>query len=424
MKTLNIPETNLERVIIIGGGFGGLQIIKHLSSKHYQAVLIDKNNYHTFQPLLYQVATSGLEPDSIAYPIRRILWKKDGFYFRNTTAISVDAENKILHTEDGTIEYDHLILAMGSTTNYFGNDEIKSRSMPLKSVPDALNLRSLILENFEASLLTDDLKERERLMNYVIVGGGPTGVELAGAMAELKNHVLPNDYPDLDIRRMNVHLLEANDNLLKAMGDKSGNRVCEYLAEMGVHVWLDTRVEDYDGAMVTTNNKDLPASTLIWAAGVAGNLLDGISADSIDRGRILVNEYNQVLNHNGLYSIGDVCIMKTEENPAGDPMVAQTAIQQGALLAKNLNRKAKNAEMKPFSYNDKGSMATVGRNKAVAQIGNFFSGGMLAWIIWMFIHLMALVGFKNRMVALVNWIQSYLTYDKGIRLIIRPFRGK
>ena len=424
MKTLNIPETNLKRIVIIGGGFAGLQLVKHLSSRHYQVVLIDKNNYHTFQPLLYQVATSGLEPDSIAYPIRRILWKKDGFYFRNTRAVQVDAANKVLHTEDGTLLYDYLILAMGSETNYFGNQEIEQRSMPLKTVPDALNLRSLILENFEASLLTDDLKERERLMNYVIVGGGPTGVELSGAMAELKNHVLPNDYPDLDIRRMNVHLLEANDALLKAMGDKSGTKALDYLTEMGVTVWLNTRVENYDGSMVNTNNKDLPASTLIWAAGVAGNVLEGIGEHAVERGRILVDEYNQVLGHDGIFSVGDVCLMKSDDKPGGDPMVAQTAIQQGALLAKNLNRKARNTDMVSFNYNDKGSMATVGRNKAVAQIGSFFSGGFFAWTIWMFVHLMALVGFKNRMVALVNWVQSYLTYDKGIRLIIRPFKGK
>ncbi|MEQ9278349.1 MAG: NAD(P)/FAD-dependent oxidoreductase [Balneola sp.] len=424
MSALNIPESNLKRVVIIGGGFGGLKILNQISSKYYQVVLIDKNNYHNFQPLLYQVATSGLEPDSIAYPLRKILWKKSEFYFRNTKAIRIDSENKRLVTEAGSIDYDFLIIATGSKTNYFGNEVIEEKSMALKSVTDALNLRSLILENCEASLLTSDLEDRERLMNYVVVGGGPTGVELSGALAELKKHVLPKDYPDLDLRRMNVHLVEATDTLLGTMGPKAGEKAKEYLTEMGVNVWLNTKVEDFDGSTVKTDNKELPSKTLIWAAGVSGNLIDGLDSQSIERGRILVDQYNRVEGYEEIFCIGDVCLMKSDENPNGDPMVAQTAIQQGGLLAKNLNNFAKGEEMKPFSYLDKGSMATIGRNKAVAEVGRFFFDGILAWLVWMFVHLMALVGFRNRVVALINWTQNYITYDKGIRLIIRPFKNR
>ncbi|HAH51534.1 MAG TPA: FAD-dependent oxidoreductase [Balneola sp.] len=424
MSALNIPESNLKRVVVIGGGFGGLKTLNQISSKYYQVVLIDKNNYHNFQPLLYQVATSGLEPDSIAYPLRKILWKKSEFYFRNTKALRIDSKAKQLVTEAGPIDYDYLIIATGSKTNYFGNKVIEEKSMPLKSVSDALNLRSLILENCEASLLTSDLVEREQLMNYVIVGGGPTGVELSGALAELKKHVLPKDYPDLDLRRMNVHLVEATNTLLGTMNPKAGEKAKEYLTEMGVNVWLNTKVEDFDGSVVKTNSKQLPSKTLIWAAGVSGNIIDGINSESIERGRILVNKFNEVEGYDDIYCIGDVCLMKSDENPDGDPMVAQTAIQQGNLLAKNLNGLAKGEDMKPFVYSDKGSMATIGRNKAVAEVGKLFFDGILAWLVWMFVHLMALVGFRNRVVALINWVQNYITYDKGIRLIIRPFKNR
>ncbi|HBZ37657.1 MAG TPA: FAD-dependent oxidoreductase, partial [Balneola sp.] len=371
-----------------------------------------------------QVATSGLEPDSIAYPLRKILWKKSEFYFRNTKALRIDSKAKQLVTEAGPIDYDYLIIATGSKTNYFGNKVIEEKSMPLKSVSDALNLRSLILENCEASLLTSDLVEREQLMNYVIVGGGPTGVELSGALAELKKHVLPKDYPDLDLRRMNVHLVEATNTLLGTMNPKAGEKAKEYLTEMGVNVWLNTKVEDFDGSVVKTNSKQLPSKTLIWAAGVSGNIIDGINSESIERGRILVNKFNEVEGYDDIYCIGDVCLMKSDENPDGDPMVAQTAIQQGNLLAKNLNGLAKGEDMKPFVYSDKGSMATIGRNKAVAEVGKLFFDGILAWLVWMFVHLMALVGFRNRVVALINWVQNYITYDKGIRLIIRPFKNR
>lgn len=421
MQSLNIPETSLKRVVIVGAGFGGLQLVKSLSSKVFQTVLIDKHNYHTFQPLLYQVATAGLEPDSIAYPIRKIFKHKREFYFRNTSALSVDKDNSVLQTSNGELHYDYLVIATGSTSNYFGNKNIEKLSMPMKSVPEALNLRSLFLQNFEASLLTSDLRERERLMNYVIVGGGPTGVELAGAMAELKNHVLPNDYPDLDIRRMKISLIEAGGSLLSAMNEKARMTAEEYLKTLGVELYLKTFVKDYDGKSVVTSKNVLQSKTLIWAAGVKGNTLEGIPLDSVSRSRYKVNDYNLIENAANIFAIGDVALMPSVSDN-GDPMVAQTAIQHGALLAKNLKSLVNKKELKPFKYNNKGSMATIGRNKAVAEIGAFKSKGIVAWAIWMFIHLITLVGFRNKMVALLNWSQSYFTYDKGIRLIIRPFK--
>jgi len=417
---LNIPDSNRKRVVIIGGGFGGIILAKKLSSSPYQVVLLDKHNYHTFQPLLYQVATAGLEPDSIAYPLRKIFAGQKEFYFRMAEVSGVNSAENCVETNIGKLNYDYLVIATGSKTNYFGNNVIEAHSMPMKTVPEALNLRSLILQNFEKALLTDDLKERARLMNYVIVGGGPTGVELAGALAELKNHVLPNDYPDLDIRRMSIHLVEAGPNLLGAMSDTSRAKSEAYLEKMGVHTWTDTLVESYDGQFVKTNKKDLQTSTLIWAAGVAGSGISGLESH-YQRGRYQVDAYNRIGDLTNVFAIGDVAGMITDDYPKGHPMVAPVAIQQGELLAKNLKRIQQNKALQAFVYKDKGSMATIGRNRAVVDINKLHFGGTFGWLVWMFVHLMSLVGFRNKVVTLMNWLWSYVKYDKGVRLIIRPF---
>ena len=293
----------------------------------------------------------------------------------------------------------------------------------MKTIPEALNLRSLILQNFEKALLTNDLEERERLMNFVIVGGGPTGVELAGALAELKNHILPHDYPDLDIRKMNVHIVQSSERLLPGMSDKSGQKSKEYLENLGVHVWLNTRVLGYDGKLVDTNNKDLQATTLIWAAGVTGNLIDGFNQQQISNGRYIVNSFNQVQSCEHIFAIGDVAVMIDDKNPKGHPMVAQVAIQQGNQLVENLVRLNQGLTLKPFTFKDKGSMATIGRNKAVVDIGKLHFDGFFAWIVWMFVHLISLVGFRNKIVAFVNWVIQYFSYNKSVRLIIRPFKN-
>lgn len=424
---LNIPETNKERIVVIGCGFAGLNLVKKLRNKHFQVVMIDKHNYHTFQPLLYQVATAGLEPDSIAYPIRNIFKHYQDFYFRMAEAERIDADKKILHTNIGKLTYDRLIIATGSKTNYFGMEDIARESMPMKSVPEALNLRSLLLQNFEAALLTNDVQERERLMNFVIVGAGPTGTELAGALAELKNHVLPNDYPDLDFRRMSIHLIEMADSVLPPMNDHSSKNAEDYLESLGVQVWLNTAVKEYDGATVTTDKgKKLPASTLIWAAGVEGTIIEGLEkGKDFDKGRYTVNAYNQVGERSDIFAIGDVAAMISDEQPKGHPMLAQVAIQQGTNLADNFLRSKRNKDWQPFEYKDMGTMATVGRNKAVAELFHKVNlKGFPGWLVWMLVHLLSLVGFRNRIVVLFNWVVNYFSYDKKIRLIIRPVERK
>ena len=421
---LNIPMTNLPRVVIVGAGFAGINLAKGLDSSKMQVILLNKTNYHSFQPLLYQVATAGLEPDSIAHSVRSIFKKENHFYFRIADVQKIDATQNMLITDLGSISYDHLVIATGSETNYYGNANIQKYSMAMKTVPEAINMRSLIIQNLEAALLTNDLEERNSLMNFVIVGGGPTGVELAGAFAELKRHVLPTDYPDLDIRRMNVHLIQAMPSLRVGMSEKSGEKAKKYLEKMGVTIWFDTIVNDYDGVNVKTNKQNFQTRTLIWTAGVKGAIIEGLPQESQAGGRFLVNEYSEVKGFTNIYAIGDIACMVSEKYPKGHPMVAQPAIQQGRLLAKNITRKLKNKSLKPFVYWDKGSMATVGRNKAVVDLGKMRFSGWFAWLLWMFIHLAFLVGFRNKIVALVNWIIQYFQYNKGVRLIIRPYKSE
>ena len=421
---LNIPMTNLPRVVIVGAGFAGINLAKGLDSSKMQVILLNKTNYHSFQPLLYQVATAGLEPDSIAHSVRSIFKKENHFYFRIADVQKIDATQNMLITDLGSISYDHLVIATGSETNYYGNANIQKYSMAMKTVPEAINMRSLIIQNLEAALLTNDLEERNSLMNFVIVGGGPTGVELAGAFAELKRHVLPTDYPDLDIRRMNVHLIQAMPSLLVGMSEQSGEKAKKYLEKMGGTIWFDTIVSDYDGVNVKTNKQNFQTRTLIWTAGVKGAIIEGLPQESQAGGRFLVNEYSEVKGFTNIYAIGDIACMVSEKYPKGHPMVAQPAIQQGRLLAKNITRKLKNKSLKPFVYWDKGSMATVGRNKAVVDLGKMRFSGWFAWLLWMFIHLAFLVGFRNKIVALVNWIIQYFQYNKGVRLIIRPYKSE
>ncbi len=422
---MNIHASNLPRVVIVGGGFGGLQIAKNLPSDRFQIVLLDKHNYHAFQPLLYQVATAGLEPDSIAYPLRKIFTDKKNFYFRLSEVNRVMPEENKICTDIGELEYDYLVLATGSATNFFGNEMLEKKSMGMKTVPEALNIRSLLLQNFEAALLTTDLTERESMLNVVIVGAGPTGVELAGAIAELKLHVLPNDYPDLDFRRMSIKLVEAADRVLPPFSAKSSAKAQEYLEKLGVQVWLNTMVKEYDGKQIITNTKPIPTQTLIWAAGVHCIPPTGLSAEALVRGnRLAVDEHNLVKGYQNIYAIGDVASMECKDFPKGHPMVAQPAIQQGKQLAANITAKQAGKPMKPFKYRDLGSMATIGRSRAVAELPGWRTQGFVAWFIWMFIHLIALVGFRNKVVVFFNWTYNFFNYDRDIRLIINPFKRK
>ncbi|BFP42385.1 NAD(P)/FAD-dependent oxidoreductase [Flavobacteriaceae bacterium GF1] len=422
---MNIPQSSFKRVIIIGGGFAGIALAKKLSQQEFQVVLMDKNNYHTFQPLLYQVSTGGLEPDSIAYPIRKVLQGYPHFYFRLTEVTGIDSESNTVHTTIGDLKFDYLIVATGTRTNYFGNESITQNSMAMKTIPQSLNLRSLILENFEQALLTDDLHEREALMNFVIVGGGPTGVELAGALAEIKKGILPKDYPDLDTRRAQINLVQGADRLLPAMSEIASKKAEDFLENLGVNVWKDIRVTEYDGKVATTDqDTSFETATLIWAAGVQAVTIKGLDAEkllSVSK-RLLVNEYNQVKGFEHIFAIGDVAEMVSEKYPNGHPMMAQPAIQQGRLLGENLVRLQQGKPLQPFTYRDKGSMATIGRNKAVADLPKFKFQGVFAWFVWMFVHLYFLIGFRNRLVVFINWVYNYVKFDREARLIIRPFK--
>ncbi|WP_138433879.1 NAD(P)/FAD-dependent oxidoreductase [Winogradskyella algicola] len=422
---MNIPESNLPRVVIVGGGFAGINLAKTLANKNLQVVLIDKHNYHTFQPLLYQVSSSGLEPDSIAYPLRKIIKKHKTSFFRLAEVSEIQPEQKSIKTSIGDLTYDYLVLATGTKTNFFGNADIEKNSMPMKTVPQALNIRSLILQNFEKAVIANTKEEREAYLNFVIVGGGPTGVELAGAIAELKNNVLPRDYQDLNANDMHIHLLEGSTRVLPPMSEHASKKAEKFLKSLGVNVHCNTQVTDYDGLEVSTNTDlQLKSETLIWAAGVTGAPVDGLNASAlVERAnRYKVNEFNQVEGYDNIFAIGDIAQMTSEDYPKGHPQVAQPAIQQGNLLGKNLLRLINKKPMKAFVYNDKGSMATIGRNKAVVDLKAFKFGGFFAWFIWMFVHLMSLVGFRNRVIVFFNWTYNYINFDKAARLIIRPFK--
>lgn len=422
---MNIPENDRKRVVIIGGGFGGLHLAKGLKKAGFQIVMLDKNNYHTFQPLLYQVATAGLEPDSIAYPLRKLFKGSGDFYFRMANVQEIDAENKLVIADIGEVHYDYLVIATGTTTNFFGNKELEANSMTMKSVSEALDLRSLILQNFEKALLTPNLEEREALMSVAIVGAGPTGVELAGALAELKRHVLPLDYPDLDVKRMKVQLIEMNSKVLPPMSEFASKKALSYLKELGVEVILGEAVEEYkDDTLKLNSGKKLLAGMLIWAAGVKGNIIKGLNESAVVKGRYQVDRFHRVNGYKNIMAIGDISYMQTELFPEGLPMLAPVANQQGDHLAKFLIGGENTEKLKPFEYTDKGVMATVGRNRAVADLNKVKLSGLTAWFVWMFVHLLSLVGFRNRLITFFNWSYNYFNFDKGIRLIIRKFEKK
>jgi len=416
-------EGEKQKIVIIGGGFGGIELAKKLRNKNVDVVILDKHNYHTFQPLLYQVATGGLEADSIAFPIRKIFKGQKNLTFRVTEVEKVIPEENKLLTTIGEIKYDHLIIATGSTSNFFGQAEIEDNAMPMKSIPEALNLRSLILQNLEASLITKDTINKAELLNFVVVGGGPTGVETAGALAELKKHVLKNDYSEIDISNVNIYLIEGSPELLGPMSPQAQKKSQEFLEELGVIVYTAARVQSYDGkTLQLADGRNIPTATVIWSAGVKGVVLDGLKPECIVRGnRLKVDRINKVECYANIYAIGDVAAMITNETPNGHPGVAPAAIQQGKLLAENLLKIIQGKPTVNFKYFDKGSMATVGRNRAVVDIGKIHFQGVFAWFTWMFVHLMTLVGFRNKLIVFVNWVWSYFSYDRGTRLIIRPF---
>jgi len=416
----NLPESN-NRIVIVGAGFAGLKLARQLANTDYQVVLIDRFNYHQFQPLFYQVATSGLEPSSISFPLRKAFQNRQNIFVRIAEVLEVHDQDNFLSTSIGEIHFNHLVLAMGADTNYFGNENIKKHAYPMKSVGEALGLRNALLSNYEKALLETDEQKKQALMNVVIVGGGPTGVELAGTLAEMKRMILPKDYHELDFERMSVYLFEAGPALLGAMSEASQKQAKQNLEHLGVQVHLNTAVKDFDGIQVSTQEgKTYYSTTLVWAAGIIGNQLKGLEKATLEKGgRYRVSEYNKVDGLTNVYALGDVAYMQTKNFPKGHPQVAQVAIQQAENLAKNFKKQLKKQAFSPFKYNDKGSMATIGRKRAVVDLPAFQFQGFLAWMVWLFIHLMAIVGVRNRLIIFMNWMWNYLTYDQSLRLIIK-----
>lgn len=417
-------RSKFPQVVIIGGGFAGLEVAKQLADKPVDVLMLDKHNYHTFQPLLYQVATGSLESESIAFSLRKNFSGQKNFRFRIAEVSGIDTAKNTVHTDIGEINYDYLVIATGSTTNFFGNKEIERFAMPMKSIPEALNLRYLILQNLEEASLKTTKEEKEPYLTFVLVGAGPTGVELAGALAELRNHILTRDYPELQKEHMKVYLVDFLPKVLGPFSDQGSKAAKHFLTDMGVEVLLNVKVESYDGEKIKfEGGKTIVTKNVIWSAGVMGVVPDGIDKKIIERGnRISVDTISRVKGLQNVFAIGDVAAMITEENPKGDPGVAQVAIQQGKLLGKNIMHLIKGEPTQPFKYNDKGSLATIGRNKAIADIGKLKFQGFFAWLIWMFVHLISLLGFRNKVIVFINWIGSYVTYNGGSRLIIRRFK--
>jgi len=421
---MNVTDNGrFPRVVIIGGGFGGLEVANALADKPVDVLMLDKHNYHTFQPLLYQVATGSLEAESIAFALRKNFHHQKNFHFRIAEVTKVAPERHIVQTTIGDVEYDYLVIATGSTTNFFGNKEVENNAMPMKSIPEALNLRYLILQNLEEAILKNTREEREPYLNFVLVGAGPTGVELAGALAELRNHVLCKDYPELKREEMNVYLVDFLPKVLGPFSDEGSAAARRFLEKMGVEVLLGMKVEGYDGTTIRfEGGRTIKTRNVIWSAGVMGVIPEGFGKDIIERGnRLRVDTICRVDGYPNIFAIGDVAAMITPETPKGHPGVAQVAIQMGKNVGKNILHLLKEETTEPFKYNDKGSLATIGRNKAIADLGKLKFQGFFAWLIWMFVHLMSLLGFRNKVVVFINWVGSYLTYNGGTRLIIRRY---
>lgn len=426
--SFNIARNGKKRVVIIGGGFGGLRLAHDLKKSNFQVVLIDRNNYNQFPPLIYQVATAGLNPSSIAFPFRKLFEDREDYYFRMTELRAVYASENYIQTSIGKIDYDYLVLANGSTTNYYGNEKIRRVAAPMKTVSEAMALRNALLINFERSVTCATEHERQELLNVVIVGGGPSGVEIAGALAEMKRFILPKDYPDMNTSKINLFLIEGSGRLLSGMSEKASQKALKFLQKMNVSVKLNTLVTDYEGnEVVMSDGTRIPTRNLIWVGGVMGNRVYGLGDDCFGRGRrILVDEYNKVKGSFNIYAIGDVALMENgdPDYPKGHPQMAQPAIQQGALLARNLIALEAELPLTPFRYKNLGSMATIGKNKAVADLGNFKFGGFFAWFLWMGVHLVSILGVRNKFFVFMDWVWNYFTYDRSNRMILRSAQSR
>ena len=421
--SINIQRNQKKRVVIVGGGLGGLRLAEDLYGVGMQVVLIDKNNFHQFPPLIYQIASAGIDPSSISFPFRQIFRKRKDFYFRMAEARMVDTDKKILQTSIGKIDYDYLVLAAGATTNFFGNKNIEDWAIPMKTVPEAMGLRNALLSNLERALTCATEEERQELLNVVIVGGGATGVEIAGALSEMKRYVIPYDYPDMDSSLMHIYLIEAGDRLLAGMSQDSSKKAYDFLKSMGVDIQFGKMVTDYrDHKVIMKDGTEIPTRTFLWVSGIRANAMPGIDESHLGRGfRFKVDQYNRIPGLEGVFAIGDQCLQTTDKAyPNGHPQVAQVAIQQAKNLAKNLkkiNEGQAESPLTAFKYKNLGSMATIGRNKAVVEIGKLRSQGFFAWILWLVVHLRSILGVKNKMMVLLNWLWKYVSYNDSIRMI-------
>ena len=421
----NIKRNEQRRVVVVGGGLGGLKLVSSLRDTDFQVVLVDKNNYNQFPPLIYQVASAGLEPSNISFPFRRLFQGWKNFFFRMAEVQHIDTEEKAIKTSIGTIHYDDLVLAAGATTNFFGNKNIEASALPMKSVSESMRLRNTILQNLERAETEDNKARKQALMNIAIVGGGPSGVEIAGVLAEMKQTILPRDYPDLDTSCMHIYLINATPRLLGAMSEHSSREAEKALKELGVEVMTNCMVTDYvDKELVLKDGQRISAETVIWVSGIKANNIDGIPTESIGHaGRILVDRFNRVKGLKDVYAIGDQCIVEGDEAyPYGHPQLAQVAIQQAKTLAKNLIRQEKGETEQPFNYHNLGTMATIGRKKAVVEIGKLKFGGFFAWLLWLIVHLRSILGVKNKTIVFLNWMWSYMNYKQSLRLILKAKR--
>lgn len=415
---------NAKKVVVIGGGFAGVNFAQAVSkSKSYQVTLVDKNNYNYFPPLLYQVSTSFLEPSSISYPFRK-LFRKDNVRFRMGEPVKIDPVNQTVYLKDGEISYDYLVFASGARTNFFGIENIEKNAIPMKTIDDGLRMRNSLLKTMEKATITTDPVERKKLLTIVVAGGGPTGVEVSGMLAEMKKFIMPKDYPELINQTGGIYIVDGSPDLLGPMSEKSHKEAYKVLTDLGVHVKLNTRVTDYDNDVITlSNGETIETKTLIWAAGITANTFDGIPETSLGTGkRMITDQFNKVLGLDNIYAIGDASIQFTEvDYPKGHPQLAQPAIQQGRTLAKNFIAMAKGKPLTPFKYFDKGDMAIIGRNHAVADLfkHKLHFGGIIALFMWLFIHLISLVNYRNKLQTLYNWATSYISRDQSLRMIFR-----
>jgi len=419
-----MEQQTSKRVVVVGGGFAGINLIKRLcKDSRFQVTLVDRNNYHFFPPLLYQVATAFIEPSNISYPFRRMFQKKQNLRFHMGSLLKVNPDKNTIETDSGVLDYDYLVLALGTESNYFGMEKVKENALPMKNIDDALNLRNHLLMNMEEAVNTTDKKEREKRLNIVIAGGGPTGVELAGMLAELGRNIAAKEYPEVKDLLSHLYLVDAGKVLLGPMSEKSQQEATRVLRRLGVHVINNTAVKDYSNGVVTlADGRTIPTNVLIWAVGVIGREVPGLPAEVIARGRrIMVDEFNRVQGTQNIFALGDLCLQTTDKNfPKGHPQLAQVAIQQGKLLAANLPRLLDNKPLKPFAYNDKGSLAIISKYKAVADLPHLFFKGFVAWFVWLFVHIIPLVGFRNKVKLAFSWFWSFITNDPTLRLIIRP----